>query len=512
MRIIIFVTIAIYFILGAWLFDRYFVVRGVWSVADDFEKSSRLVSAPNPDERVLRITENGDAYYKILQTPVYFDIKTPRRFQKIGLDAAWRGEAPIIEAGLVKSENPWQVDMKTFYNKYLEDLSWPRIAGEGLVLWQRNPVYQSVRDFLNNPPLPVEIITIDAPHLKSKFVLPWQYEFAAADFGRVSTFARSYKVSLRGSQNIFIATASSGLDLHFWVQDLNRHDGADSVTVALRDLSGKTIFTEELTDDGQEWNSTKLSALRELDMSNPDLSPGIYRITFEAGDDIAIREIITSAAKMVFKNQLYLGDEVGYRAGVRSLTVWSNGQGYGLRTPHPDSLQKVQFKSPLLENRKLDLGLELTEYGKQYSLMMPREIAGNLITIMVPKRDLVLNSDGFFALSAEDFFLPEHIQWKADLDLDRLGINYVIADYSFFAEKRDWKTTTLTFSGGQPEDGSPLRIVFGFPVGARSEFEISQLRINGYREGLTPSTIWSKLKGVYARCYNCIGKSGTGNK
>lgn len=514
-RTIIAVVSVAYIVLFLWLSHRHFSPFGAWTAEIEAPSTvTRLVRGPTPEYRVE--IDGEEDVYRVTETPVYFEVRNPKKFDRAQLQVEFANSGPIVEAGVVKSQDPWRVESHVLYHKYLEELQWPSLKGggiwEGYVLWQREHKYNSISEFIRNGPPFSEIAVVDPPRATYGEVLPF---FRAGDLQEVNykPSPHTYNVSLRGSQNIYLyANKDEEIQVRFLVQDMNRHDGADPVKVRLcapydmcRPSKGAGDY-EELTDDGEEWNSQKPSALREVSVGLRALSSNVYTISFEANDDIFIRRIETAQGKMVWKNTLYFGDEVGYREGVRPVRVFSNGQGYALRTPHPESVQEVEF-APLTPTLSLpaqagqrergSASIMLAEHNKQYTIQMPRDVAGDVVTITTPKRDLILNSDGFFAFSRDAFFLPEPISYKSDLDLDRLGINYVLARYTPSKEVRGWRESTVTIGTWDANPATPLRVVLGTPVGASQNFEISELHVKLTKEPLTLNKIWRRIKEWY---------------
>ena len=110
-RIFIISTAAVYSLLFLWLLHRHFAPFGAWS-------TSRLVSAPFPPERVEKIADG----YRVKETPVYFAVDNPRKFDRAELTVRFRGEAPILYGGVVKNQDPWRGDQRVLFPKYLEEL------------------------------------------------------------------------------------------------------------------------------------------------------------------------------------------------------------------------------------------------------------------------------------------------------------------------------------------------------------------------------------------------------
>ncbi|MBI4135520.1 hypothetical protein HY477_02185 [Candidatus Uhrbacteria bacterium] len=481
--------VVVYAVLFLWLFDRHFAPRGVWSVEIRAPRTqTRLVKGPVPDYRV-DVDDTQDVW-RLKETPVYFAVDAPRKFDQAEIAVEFRGDVPIIFGGVVKRLDPWVVEQRVLYHKYLEELAWPRVEEEGYILWQREARYGSVKEFMDNPPAVEEVATVDV----SQAMKTLKHE-------NIKALGFRYDVSLRGPQDIYLYTADEDIEVKFLFHDVNRHDGKDVVDVQLSQ-AGEVIKRETLEDDGIEWGTGEASSPREFTIYHTPPQPGVYRLTVRTTDDIFIRRVETSPGKMVWKNTLYLGDEVGYREGsARPVTVYSNGQGYAVRTPHPEGVQKVEFtEAQPLGLMSQGLSLELAEHNKQYTIQMPREIAGKVLAIRVPKRDAVLTTEGFFALSQEAFFLPEPISYMSDLDLDRLGINYVLASYKFAKNRgRDLKNNSVRVSTFDINPISPLQFFVSAPQGMAGDFELKEIRFKLQKPRLTPARIFGKIRKLWAK-------------
>ncbi len=506
------VVAAIYIVLFFWLFYKHFSPVGVWRAkieAPDTE--TRLVKGPTPDYRVD--VDDTQEIWRLKETPVYFEVSNPRKFDSVEVEVTFGQEVPIVEAGVVKSQDPWRVERRVLYHQYLEELSWSRLEQDELVLWQRNNTYASIKDFFQNLPAISEIAFVDVPQPGIEGVTLFKSDFTS------SGQPNSYTVSLRGPQKIYLyASKDEDILIRFFVQDMNRHDGADPVKVKLcapydmcRPSKGAGDV-QNLPDDGDKWNSQSPSALREVNVGLKAQTSDTYTLTFEANDDIFIRRIETSQGKMVWKNTLYLGDEVGYgRAPIKPITVWSNGQNFAVRTPHPESVQTVEFGDPapelfsneigvVRENLSAGESLSIEEHNKQYSIQMTRDIAGKVLVIRVPKRDAVLTTEGFFALSQDAFFLPEPISYMSDLDFDRLGINYVLARYEFAKDRgRDFKTNSIKVSTFDISPISPLQFFISAPQDKTNNFELKKVQFKLQNPRLTPIRIFGKIRELWAK-------------
>jgi len=387
-----------------------------------------FISEPKPGDRI-ELSEDGRTY-RLLGDPLYLDLTPPGAYERVTVSVAYenRGQ-PILEIGALANRLDGQYDMVPVESALLDSLPWSRVSSGDLVLLQRRKQYASVDEFLSDPPEMARVASyragVDWPYVPESWV------------AREDMTVR--EISLRGRHRILTYSGGEPLAFSFVIQDMNRQAGADPVTVSVykggedKDALARTV----LEDDGDTTDDQASSGLRTVSVSVPDAAPGLYRIEFTASGDVFIRKTMFKQAKAVFLGSLYLGDHVGFSDRTDPATVIVSGSSLEARTAHADGLQRLTIG---------DSTLELVEPGiKNYAWLDPLRTT---LSVVSPKRDVILETDGVFALDPEDFFypLPAEIDWHTTAeDLDRTGIDFVLADYEAPESDGAVKIATATF-------------------------------------------------------------------
>lgn len=88
----------------------------------------------------------------IKEEPVYFDVRLSRKYDKVEAAIEYSDLRPdIFEFGVARDETRKNFDFAPLQNKILDNLGWDKLEAGGLVLYQRQPVYKNISNFLMNP-------------------------------------------------------------------------------------------------------------------------------------------------------------------------------------------------------------------------------------------------------------------------------------------------------------------------------------------------------------------------
>ncbi|MFH2063379.1 MAG: hypothetical protein ABIJ46_04500 [bacterium] len=396
---------------------------GYLTVTTDLKSPSAFVSEPKPSNRLD--LESGPPF-RLLDDPLYLDLRPPSEFRTVTVRVEYlnRGQSSV-EIGALANRLDGQFELRPVESRLVEALNWSRLSSGRLVLLQRNRRYSTLDEFLSSPPPPERVATC-------RVGLDWPYRpdgYVPLDEPKVR------RVSLRGHHRLLTYTAGEMLSFSFVVQDMNRQDGADPVTLSVyREGSETAVARTVLQDDGNTSDDQRSSALRTVAVSVSGPEPGLYRVEFTAPDDVFIRELTSRQPKFVFLGRLYLGDHIGYSDLIPPVEVLAGGNALTVRTAHAEGLQTIR-----VDGRSF----EVQEPNVRQDVRLARD--GRAIPIVSPRRDLLLETDGVFALEPDDFFrpLPTEIDWRLTSgDLDAAGIDYLLTEYE--PPVRDGELTVAT--------------------------------------------------------------------
>jgi hypothetical protein len=373
-----------------------------------------FISEPKPADRLATPVDDGQGgtARPLLDSPLYLDVTPPSSFDSISMKVSYINKGgSLLELGALASTIDEQFELRPADNRLLDQLPWNRVVSGQLTLLERVHRYASIDEFISRPPdmsrLAVYRTKVDMPYRLAGY--------------QPSTAAREIEVSLRGRHRLLTYVQGEPLNFTFQVQDMNRQEGADPVIVSVYRFGEKEPFTRSiLDDDGNTKDDQRSSKLRTVAVSVTGPAPGVYQIEFTASNDVFIRRIMTSNRKLVFADRIYLGDHVGYSDKTDPLTVYLDGQGLVARAAHLESLQTLS-----VEGKPLELGEPQTRYIRRLS-------APGLVPVVSPRRDVLLESDGLFALSKEDFFdpLPFTVdEFTEASDLAARGIDFILTGY-----------------------------------------------------------------------------------
>lgn len=133
-----------------WILNEYFIPGGRLEIKYDVTKSSKLIrnfASKEADKLIGTKNKLGDKdYFQLITTsPVYFDVKVPRAFQKATVSLKYQNPAsqPVIKLGIRQANQAFYYQDLAFNHPVLENLPeyWDKIQEGDLVLWQKNKGY-----------------------------------------------------------------------------------------------------------------------------------------------------------------------------------------------------------------------------------------------------------------------------------------------------------------------------------------------------------------------------------
>ena len=484
------------------LLNRAVVPSGVLVASTDFLTPAPFFSYLKPAERAMGPMVDTEKYVTLIGHPIYVDFTPPSRFDTATVTMKYKNSGlPSIEIGALVSALTEQFMLVPVENRLIDGLAWPQISSGSLTLFQRVPRYASLDAFFANPPSRQELAVYG-----TKASVP----FALDDYV-ASSESTSVEISLRGEHRLLTYVKNEPLNFTFFTQDMNRQEGADPVIVSVyRDgETDNAIARAVLEDDGNTSSDQVSSKIRKVSVSLTDPDEGVYQIEFTAPGDVFIRSIQTRQNKVVFAGKLHLGDHVGYSDVTDGVTLYGDGKRVVARTLHTESLQTIS-----VGNERIVIDEPHTRFVA--TLPGSRQVH----TVSSPKRDVLLESDGVFALRLDAYFnpMPFALHWYTDDEaLTEAGIQYVLTSYEPPATVDDLREAKAVFRLDELAKTKECAYRFVIAIPGISEtqyelqlasFEVTLRRERGKEEGLLG---W--LQGLFSGngndVENFIAPSGT---
>tara|TARA_Y100000310_G_C20685019_1_gene818424 strand:- start:828 stop:2345 length:1518 start_codon:yes stop_codon:yes gene_type:complete len=437
-----FIKLAIYLVpvfLLSWLISRDVVSSGELDASYDFTELSPFVSVLRPADRVEEPIEeaNGNIYQTITNQPVYFDVRRPRRFDTARVTISYRNhDQPVFQLGALVDNEIWQFDLKPLENKaldqlYNDKLHWTSLRQGKTVLFQQGEEYLTVQDFLGNRPDPNRI-AIYNHNIDQDFRLP-NYRPSSPDEPLV------INKSLRGRHRLLVYLENEPLDINFLIQDTNRSANEDFIDLKVLSLDGGLVFDKFISDDGLVEERGVYQAAEAINLQVPDLAAGVYRIEFSTTDDVFIRQITSRQHKLVFIDDIYLADNVGYsddfdQQRLEPSSIFTNGRRFDAYTSHIEGLQAI---------RLADEVVTVSQTHQKFGASLPDSKSAK--SVYVPKNDIRLSTKGLWSFSHDSFFNPFLRDLADGEPVDANTISYVLADYEQPVYDGEWRQATVEF-------------------------------------------------------------------
>ncbi len=393
-------------VLFSWLIQKNLVLDGKLTIESDLTEKQAMISVLYPEHR----TERQNDYFIINNEPIYFNVRSPIKFDKAEVEIEFKNnDQEIINLGIKTLEEGWDFKNYTLYNETLNEIDWPQISDDLNTLYQRQKNFNNLNDFLKVSNT-IEGVSAYDFDLGENFLIP-----------NYAPNHQEIKIEkcLRGEHKFYTYLKNEALDFDFKIQDINRTDGEDPLIISVYNPYDKKIYSKIISDDGLIEKTDPASLPRYLSIYIPDLEEGVYKIELQANDDIFIRQINTKQQKIVFIDRLYLCDSAEYSDGFIDLQlkpsqIYTNGRLISFYTAHTAGLQTIS-----LDNRQI--------YISQKHQWFRIKSQPQLSQIYIPKNDLKISTRGIFALEKDQYFNPEIIDLRDYSDITE--VDYIIARY-----------------------------------------------------------------------------------
>jgi len=451
------------------------VPSGKISYVYNLEKPSSFIGKLTPAERVELVK---DGVQKIIGDPVYFSLRTPRKFNiaKLSIKYKNNSELPLIEAGVLMDKTVWRYNLQPIENKIIDDIAlvWDAIKENGVMLLQREKRFNSIDEFLENLPSKDEIALYNYD-LKQKFL----FENYEGNKELSSGYPELSSLSLRGSYQFYTYIKDEDLNFDFSFLDLNKNKDSDRIELNLY-YEDELIDSRSMEDDGVVSDNSEISSERTVNFKVANLPEGVYKIELKVNDDIVTKNITTVQSKLAFINKIWLFNE-----GKSKIELFTDGRELRVQTVNPGSLGKIKFGEE---------ELEINETYKQFFVSLPIATTTKLI---LAKDGVIIASDGVFSFSETYLINPSFKKVTANLDIKKESINYVLAKYSPPEEIKNWKLAQVEFDiSNAYREFYKNSFIISVP-GLRADDEVGgNIVVDEIRVELEGKSLWEKVKEV----------------
>ncbi len=473
-RVLQVVMVAVPIVIFGWLLWLDLVPTGQLEVRFDLQHLSPFINRILPDARALPPSKlpSGEWAQQIIDEPVYFTVEPPRHFDFLELELVWQNDGvPIVELGGLAGEEGSQYFLVPLQNLLIDESDWDRTEENGIVLLQRDRTYESIDSFVTSPPDRSKIATYHY-QLTTPYLIPTYIP---------SSISRTVDVSLRGFHEFKTYIKDENLNLDFTYMDMNRDKEGDSINILITNEAGELVHQVSSLDDGNKTDDAVPSGLEHIHVLVPDLPEGVYKVELRVGRDIFWRTLTTTQQKIVFLNNVYLADEVGYMPEDREVRFWTEAKNLEFMTHHADGAQEVRVAG------------ELVRIPNPYEEYSHEVLSDGVVEVYSPQGDLIVYSDGHIAFSAAQYFNPDPVRLNWNIDLDRLGVDYIIAEYESPELIDGWYHDTAEFDTSwlvKIEDAWKLTISVAGIKDLQEDVWVSEINAVLYRDPLT----WQKAK------------------
>jgi len=303
---------------------------------------------------------------------------------------------------------------------------------------ESNSEFQSLDDFLNNPPLGSSIAT-DATkldfnyHLGSEEMLH-DYFNCTDDHLPVSVVNRELidvlliDSPLRGGHTFWTFVNNGSLKLTVIKQDLNWYEDSDQLNVSINSPDEALIAGISIPDDG-ETGVTKINGpLQKEELTVEDLKPGVYRIDFKGGNDLLIRGLAINQKKLVVEGDVFLaGTNKAYFKDpeVNYVSLFTHNFKAGkvlFRTSHNSGLQHIEIRG---RGSSSDVDIDSVHMD------FPADLKAGSYRLTFPVQDILIKHQGYFSFTPDSYFLPQRIKvtnMKYDSEWLRENMDYFLVN------------------------------------------------------------------------------------
>lgn len=171
-------------------------------------------------------------------------------------------------------------------------------------------------------------------------------KFATTDIDFIEGSVTTIDKTLRGSHSFFVYLKDS-FDLEVIKRDLNWADGADVMSVILKDVDDNVIYQNAVDDDERIENGKDQDIIAHFTWDTLPYE-GVYRLDFTGNNDWTIKKFTINTNKIVFTGNTLLLDQADLYTEVRDTKT--------IRTHvwHDTAVQTIVFKPEVGETKEVE--------------------------------------------------------------------------------------------------------------------------------------------------------------
>jgi hypothetical protein len=371
-----------------------------------------------------RISESN-GIYKQLDDLIYFNSSMPFKFNQANIKITYKNSDPkqLIMLGY-HDQNEWHYNTTPLDIPWLDNVNWSKI-GKGPFLYQKNPLYKSVDNFIKN--LPQNKVIGVADYSDFDFIQP---DTMMPNYQHAKTYT-TINTPLRGKNTLYVYLDHETFNMSITKQDLNWYADPDAVKINVY-KGNDNVYAATINDDGNSSSNHVAGTAQTIHIKNPGPGlpePGVYKVVIDAPYDTLITKISTNLHKIAFEGPLYVADNKTVYSGVISKTnptnLVTNAQQLSLQSNHGQS------KTALVDKQLTNINAPNQEVKATNT--------NTTATITIPNSDMIVNGSGYFAFSPDQFFAPTPYKILPINSADDIAqADYILTNYTPPTHDGDW--------------------------------------------------------------------------
>ncbi len=427
------VLVAISFVYATY---QYIGGDGTLDLVYRFRTTPQAIALFGPSGRALdreKNLSNGETYQRIVNGPAYTSVILPGAYDRVTVELEYQNPSQtLVELGIKLSDDPALFDyrLQPLENKLVDNSDWDRLENDQYILLQREPTYSSIEEFLENPP---------TTGRGGSYLISPDLAFTDATYQANPTSGSHITTTLRGTHEFYTYAAAETLAVQLTVEDINYTAGEDPVTMSVY-YRNQLVDSTTLIDDGEIGMTGISTGPRQLHLSVPNVSAGVYQIKVATNDDILITAIQSDQERLVVSKSIHLAGTEEYAATGAQLNLaptmlQSDSNWLTVLAKHPYGVGDLTMYNRLLHVNKVTTPYTWTNPIPQYDY-----------TVTLPQNDILALSDSYFALPGAAAFDPWFGLRPISQYTDPDGLSYIFSGrYTEPTRLRSWTTATATF-------------------------------------------------------------------